>query len=148
MWWDWEGTLLDPSVGGGSALSSKILDFEKTCNAWWLWRWTCDNKKQTIHWQWMIWARGVAATPRGCWNLPELGGSFKWAGVVQPPTPLTIRVLNQPVIHQSSKTTKTSYEGQLFCLCIKVNQLFFRCIRLNPFRQGDTKCVYIFVLTV
>ena len=28
--WDWEGTLLDPSVGGGSALSSKILDFEKT----------------------------------------------------------------------------------------------------------------------
>jgi len=28
--WDWEGTLLDPSVGGGSALSSKILDIEKT----------------------------------------------------------------------------------------------------------------------
>ena len=25
--WDWEGTLLDPSVGGGSALSSKIVDF-------------------------------------------------------------------------------------------------------------------------
>jgi len=24
--WDWEGTLLDPSVEGGSALSSKILD--------------------------------------------------------------------------------------------------------------------------
>ena len=23
--WDWEGTVLDPSVGGGSALSSKIL---------------------------------------------------------------------------------------------------------------------------
>ena len=35
------------------------------------WRWTCDNKKQTIHCQW---ARGVAATPRGGWNLPELGG--------------------------------------------------------------------------
>jgi len=28
--WDWEETLLDLSVGGGSALSSKILDFEKT----------------------------------------------------------------------------------------------------------------------
>jgi len=25
--WDWKETLLDPSVGGGSALSSKILDF-------------------------------------------------------------------------------------------------------------------------
>jgi len=25
--WDREGTLLDPSVGGGSVLSSKILDF-------------------------------------------------------------------------------------------------------------------------
>jgi len=33
--WDREGTLLDPFVGGGSTLSFKILDFEKTyfCSA-------------------------------------------------------------------------------------------------------------------
>ena len=112
--WDWEGTLLDPSMGRGSALSSKILDFEKTyfCRLFsakiylynqkmpkwpytWdailhgSWRWTCDdNNKQTIHWQWMIWARGLQRPrPQLRWNLLELGGSFKWARGFIPQSP-------------------------------------------------------------
>jgi len=49
------------------------------------WRWTCDNKKRTIHRQSAMW---VAATPRGGSNLPELGGSLQWAKGVQPPQPV------------------------------------------------------------
>jgi len=61
-------------------------------------RWTGDNKKQIIHWQWSDMSYGVAATPPpGGWYLPELGGRSNELGVFNPKPP-TIRALVQVCI--------------------------------------------------
>jgi len=44
------------------------------------WRWTCGNKKQTIHCQWMIWSRVLQRPPRGLKFTRARGGSSNQLG--------------------------------------------------------------------